>query len=160
MLFRNSQRICQQILRNIRKKGIYLKGWWKRRPSMLEERRRENDPPKKPSFAMVSSETRLWSRQSSPSHSSLHDKTFSAQWVFLLGRFNFVREREREREGGDPGKKYVEEMWWKRRVFVNKMFFLHRMCIPNTNESALIYIVLPAWLVIHRRFCIFLSFLF
>jgi hypothetical protein len=36
------------------------------------------------------------------------------------------------------------------------MFFLRRMCIPNTNESALIYMVLPAWLVIHRRFCIFL----
>jgi hypothetical protein len=43
-------------------------------------------------------------------------------------------------------------------VFVNKMFFLRRMCITNTNESALIYMVLPAWLVIHRRFCIFLFF--
>jgi hypothetical protein len=41
-------------------------------------------------------------------------------------------------------------------VFVKKMFFLRRMCIPNTNESALIYMVLPARLVIHRRFCIFL----
>ena len=122
---------------------------------MLEERRRENDPPKKPSFAMVSSETRLWSRQSSPSHSSLHDKTFSLQWVFLMGRFNFVREREGEREGGDPGKKYVEEMWWERRVFVNKMFFLRRICIPNPNESALIYMVLPAWLVIIEGFVFF-----
>jgi hypothetical protein len=78
---------------------------------MLKERRREKDPPKKPSFTMVSSETRLWSRQSSPSHSSLHDKTISLQWVFLLGRFNFVRERERGRRSRK--KKYVEEMWWE-----------------------------------------------
>jgi hypothetical protein len=88
-------------------------------------------------------------------------KLFPLNGFFFWGDLILLeREREREREGGDPGKKYVEEMWWKRRVFVNKMFFLHRMCIPNTNESALIYIVLPAWLVIHRRFCIFLSFLF
>jgi hypothetical protein len=92
---------------------------------MLEERRRENDPPKKPSFAMVSSETRLWSRQSSPSHSSLHDKTFSTQWVFLLGRFNFVRERERSRERGRRSRKKstLRKCGGKEGCLLTKCFF-------------------------------------
>jgi hypothetical protein len=107
---------------------------------MLEERRRENDPPKKPSFAMVSSETRLWSRQSSPSHSSLHDKTFSAQWVFLLGRFNFVRERERERGREEiQEKSTLRKCGGKEGCLLTKCFF-YIVCAYLTQMNQPLFI--------------------
>lgn len=92
-----------------------MKGRWKRRPSRSEKRRRrernkENDS-KKSYFLMVSSD--------STSHNWLTNFVFP-QWIFILERF--VIEKGEEQKKREERKK-LKEMWYERRVYLNKMLF-------------------------------------